>query len=91
MTTEHANPLAGTRLAFIGAGVMAESMIAGILKQGQATPGQIIASHPRPERLARLEQRFGIETADDESSELWIAVRHQFGQLGRRGVLVMIA
>lgn len=65
MTTEHANPLAGTRLAFIGAGVMAESMIAGILKQGQATPGQLVASHPRPERLAKLEQRFGIETAAD--------------------------
>ena len=41
MTTEQANPLAGTRLAFIGAGVMAEAMIAGILKQGQATPDQI--------------------------------------------------
>jgi pyrroline-5-carboxylate reductase len=65
MTTEHANPLAGTRLAFIGAGVMAESMIAGILKQGQATPDQIIASHPRLERLAKLETRFGIDTADD--------------------------
>ena len=65
MTTEHANPLAGTRLAFIGAGVMAESMIAGILKQGQAAPQQIVASHPRPERLGRLEKRFGIDTASD--------------------------
>ena len=65
MTTEQTNPLAGTRLAFIGAGVMAESMIAGILKQGQATPDQIVGSHPRAERLAKLESRFGIHTTDD--------------------------
>ena len=54
MTREGANPLAGTRLAFIGAGVMAESMIAGILKQGQAGPDQIVASHPRPKRRDAL-------------------------------------
>lgn len=65
MTSEQSNPLAGTRLAFIGAGVMAESMIAGILKQGQAAPGQIIASHPRHERLEKLEKRFGIDIAPD--------------------------
>ena len=56
MTTDGTNPLAGTRLAFIGAGVMAESMIAGILKQGQAAPNQIVASHPRFERREKLEQ-----------------------------------
>ena len=65
MTTEQAIPVAGTRLAFIGAGVMAESMIAGILKR-QATPDQIVASHPRPERRP-LHQRFGIELSDENS------------------------
>ncbi|MFT4037549.1 MAG: pyrroline-5-carboxylate reductase [Thermomicrobiales bacterium] len=62
MTTETANPLAASRLAFIGAGVMAESMIAGILKREQATPAQLVASHPRPERLEKLHERFGIAT-----------------------------
>lgn len=67
MTMEMANPLAQSRLAFIGAGVMAESMIAGILKREQATPAQLVASHPRPERLAKLQERFGIATTPNNA------------------------
>ena len=37
-------------IAFIGSGVMAEAMIKGLLRQGLVTPGQIVASGPRPER-----------------------------------------
>lgn len=52
--------LRGARLAFVGAGVMAESMIAGLLKQNLIPPGSITASHPREDRRQRLEQRFDI-------------------------------
>jgi pyrroline-5-carboxylate reductase len=43
---------------------MAESMLAGLLKKGLVTPGQIVASHPRADRRARLEDRFGISTRE---------------------------
>jgi len=56
----NAGVLAGARLAFVGAGVMAESMIAGLLGRGLIAPGQVVASHPRPDRRQRLTARFGI-------------------------------
>ena len=58
------NPLADARIAFVGAGVMAESMIAGLLKQAMIPPGHIIASHPRADRRLKLEERFGIDTVE---------------------------
>lgn len=58
------NPLADARIAFVGAGVMAESMIAGLLKQAMIPPGHIIASHPRADRRHKLEERFGIVTVE---------------------------
>jgi pyrroline-5-carboxylate reductase len=54
------NRLAGTRLAFVGAGVMAESMIAGLLRKKLVAPEQIVASHPRADRRERIEAQFGI-------------------------------
>ncbi len=57
--------LSGVRLAFIGAGVMAESMIAGLLGKGIVRPGQIVASHPRSDRQSRLTERFGVRVIGD--------------------------
>ena len=59
--------LADARLAFIGAGVMAESMIAGLLKRGLINPDRIVASHPRADRRDKLVQRFGIATAESNT------------------------
>ncbi len=56
--------LTTTRLAIIGAGVMAESMIAGLLAKEMIAPDRITASHPREERRARLVERFGIRTVE---------------------------
>ncbi|HYO30725.1 MAG TPA: pyrroline-5-carboxylate reductase [Thermomicrobiales bacterium] len=56
--------LADARLAFVGTGVMAESMIAGLLKQGLVVPSRIVASHPRDDRRQRLRSRFGIEVVE---------------------------
>ncbi len=58
------NALVGARLAFIGAGVMAESMIAGLLKQGLIAPAGMIASHPRADRREKLAARFGIAVTE---------------------------
>lgn len=50
-----------SKLAFIGCGVMAESMIAGLLRKEIVSSSQIVASHPRPERRKELNERYGIE------------------------------
>ena len=77
------NALAGARLSFIGAGVMAEAMIAGLLKQQLVTPAQIVGSHPRPARREELVARYGINVVEDnraaaaESSIVVLAVKPQ--------------
>lgn len=54
------NPLGGTQLAFIGCGVMAEAIIAGLLRQRLVAPEQIAGSHPRAARREELHARYGI-------------------------------
>jgi pyrroline-5-carboxylate reductase len=45
-------------VAVIGAGVMGEAMIAGLLRNELIAPGQIIATEPRAERRAELLSRY---------------------------------
>jgi len=52
--------LNGVRLSFIGSGVMAEAMIAGLLSKNLVKPGQVVASHPREERREELQEKYGI-------------------------------
>ncbi|HEX8888116.1 MAG TPA: NAD(P)-binding domain-containing protein [Pyrinomonadaceae bacterium] len=54
------NPLKGTVLSFIGCGVMAEAILAGLLRQGLVAPEQITGSHPRAARREELKERYGI-------------------------------
>jgi pyrroline-5-carboxylate reductase len=54
------SPLAGLTLATVGTGVMAESMIAGLLRGRLVEASQIVASHPRPERREQLAREHGI-------------------------------
>lgn len=56
-----------TRLAFIGSGVMAESMIAGLLRQEIVEPSQIVASHPRAERREELSSKYEIQTFENNA------------------------
>ncbi|MDP9352428.1 MAG: pyrroline-5-carboxylate reductase [Chloroflexota bacterium] len=56
------SPLSNTSVSFIGAGAMAEAMIAGVLKGGLMQPGQVWASHPREARREDLQSRYGINT-----------------------------
>src|SRR3712207_6004006 len=53
------------RLAVIGAGVMGEAMIGGLLKQQLGAPEQIVATEPREERRAEIEERYGVRVTDD--------------------------
>ncbi len=54
--------LKNTRLAFIGCGVMAESIVAGLLRQNLVKSEQICASHPRKNRREELAEKYKIET-----------------------------
>src|SRR5690349_21007090 len=56
------------KIAFIGPGVMAEAMIAGLLHKKLAKPENIIASGPREERGADLHQKYQIQTSADNAS-----------------------
>ncbi|MCA1566892.1 MAG: pyrroline-5-carboxylate reductase [Acidobacteria bacterium] len=58
------NPLGGLRLVFVGVGVMAESMIAGLLKRQLVAPAQVCGSHPRAARRAELEAAYGIRVVE---------------------------
>jgi pyrroline-5-carboxylate reductase len=54
--------LKGTTVATVGTGVMAESMIVGLLKGGRLQAGQVFASEPRAERRDELATRHGVRT-----------------------------
>ena len=58
---EEMNPLSNARLAFIGCGVMAEAIIAGLLRKKLVGPDQIAGSHPRQARREELHVKYGIE------------------------------
>ena len=49
------------RVAIVGAGVMAEAMIAGLLADRAVGADRLVASHPRRERREALAERHGIK------------------------------
>ena len=75
-------------LSFIGCGVMAESMIDGLLRQNLIAPDKIVGSHPREARRRELESAYGIKmfksnaeaaeaVRDTESSAIVLSVKPQ--------------
>jgi pyrroline-5-carboxylate reductase len=64
------SPLAQRTIATIGSGVMAEAIIAGVLRGRLVEPGQIVASHPRPERRQELASAHGVRTAASNAEAL---------------------
>jgi pyrroline-5-carboxylate reductase len=67
------NPLSNCRLAFIGCGVMAEAIIAGLLRKQLVSPDQIVGSHPRAPRREELREKYGIEMFE-QNKEAALAV-----------------
>ena len=57
--------LSGKTIATVGSGVMAEAMIAGLLRGELVAPDQVVASHPRPERRDHLRAEYGIRVVAD--------------------------
>jgi pyrroline-5-carboxylate reductase len=62
------NPLKDVELSFIGCGVMAEAMIAGLLRQELVTPEQITGSHPRAVRRDELEAKYAIRMVESNAA-----------------------
>ncbi|HVQ39337.1 MAG TPA: NAD(P)-binding domain-containing protein, partial [Pyrinomonadaceae bacterium] len=63
-----ADPLNGARLSFIGCGVMAEAIIAGLLSKNLVKPEQIVGSHPGAGRRAELEDKYAIRVVESNSA-----------------------
>jgi len=61
------NELQGSKLAFIGGGVMAEAMIHALLHTGQVTAEQVAVGEPVPERRDELVQRYGVHVTTDNA------------------------
>jgi len=88
--------LAGRTIATVGSGVMAEAIIAGLLRGQLVSPEQIVASHPRPDRREALARTHGIRTVDgnaaavDGADVVLLAIKPQMlARVGReiRGAL----
>jgi pyrroline-5-carboxylate reductase len=54
------SPLSNRTVATIGSGVMAESIIAGLLRGKLVEPGLIVGSEPRAERREELTKQYGV-------------------------------
>lgn len=53
------------KVAFIGSGAMAEAMIAGLLLQGLANPGDLLAADTHSKRVDDLHKKYGIQPFTD--------------------------
>lgn len=56
------------RITFIGSGVMAEAIIAGLIRQNLTDPGQLSASGPRAERGEELKRKYGVVPFTDNAA-----------------------
>lgn len=80
---EDRNALSNSRLAFIGCGVMAEAIIAGLLRKKLVGPEQISGSHPRQARREEMHVKYGVEMFENnrdaiiDSSVFVLAVKPQ--------------
>jgi pyrroline-5-carboxylate reductase len=56
------------KITFIGPGVMAEAMIAGLIRQQVANPIAMIVAGPRRERLDELQEKYALDTSLDNAA-----------------------
>jgi pyrroline-5-carboxylate reductase len=95
--------LSNRTIATVGSGVMAEAMIAGLLKGELVDPQQVVASHPRAERRDHLQREYAIrvvpgnEEAIENADVVLFAIKPQMllkvgreiGPRLKRGQLVL--
>lgn len=64
-------------LAFIGCGVMAESMLAGLIENGIVDAANVSASHPREGRRADLAAKYGINVFESNAEAARAVAGHE--------------
>ena len=67
MSTERTESARGGRLAVLGAGVMGETLVSGLLRSGW-TADQIVATDRRVERQVELVARYGITMLENDQA-----------------------
>jgi pyrroline-5-carboxylate reductase len=87
---EERNPLEGARLAFIGCGVMAEAIMAGLLRKQLVTADQIVGSHPRTARREELYTKYATRMFESNSEAVLETHPHE-GSKDAAGSLVILA
>jgi pyrroline-5-carboxylate reductase len=70
-------PLQSARLSFVGVGVMAEGMIAGLLRRQLVARTQIVGSHPRAARREELQTHYGIRMVEGNREAVTHATAEQ--------------
>lgn len=90
-SASRAAPLQNARLAFIGCGVMAEAIIAGLLRRQLVTPEQIVGSHPRAARRDELYTKYRLPMFEDNREAVLAAHPRASGQIESAGSLVILA
>jgi pyrroline-5-carboxylate reductase len=71
------NDLKNLHLAFIGCGVMGESMLAGLVKRQLVAPQNICASHPRESRRAELAEKYGVAVFESNAEAAKTVAGHE--------------
>lgn len=71
------NDLKNLHLAFVGCGVMGESMIAGLVQNKFVDAKNIAASHPRENRRAELLEKHGVNTFASNAEAAQFVAGHE--------------
>ena len=91
-SSEERKPLRGARLAFIGCGVMAEAIIAGLLRNNLVSAEQIVGSHPRAARREELQTKYSIRMFEgNQEAALAAHPAEVSNAMERTGALVILA
>lgn len=86
------NPLSGARLAFIGCGIMAEAIMAGLLRKQLVTAEQVVGSHPRSARRDELYAKYAVRMFESNREAALAAHPDEgSGASSRSGSLVILA
>jgi len=62
------NKQVDSRIAFLGAGKMAEALINGLTRSGLVKPSSIIASDVSSDRISYIKKKFGIKVTDENDA-----------------------
>ena len=89
--TEESNPLEGARLAFIGCGVMAEAIMAGLLRKQLVTAEQIVGSHPRTARREELYTKYATRMFESNREAVLEVHPGDSADAPRAGSMVILA